>query len=62
MQAILSTARTKLDATLQAFLQAKAVKAQSVKPMIDPTLSDEEQAAKLRGSFFKTVSSGPVSR
>ena len=40
MQAILSTVRTKLDATLQAFLQAKAVKAQSVKPMIDPTLSE----------------------
>ena len=58
MQTILSTVRTTLDATLGAYLQAKALKAQSVKPMIDPTLSDGEQALKLRGSFFQTDSSG----
>ena len=58
MQAVLASVRSKLDAVKDSYVQAKAIKAESIPPMIDPNLNDEEQSAKLRGSFVKTDSAG----
>ena len=58
MQAILATARTALDAATSAYVQAGALKSDTIPPMIDEDLSVEEQLEKLRGSFIKVHSGG----
>ena len=58
MQAVLATAKAAVNEATNVFVQAGALKAETIPAMIDKTLNDEEQQEKLRGSIIKTQLAG----
>jgi hypothetical protein len=58
MQAVLATAKAAVNEATNVFVQAGALKAETIPVMIDKTLTDEEQPEKQRGSINKTQLAG----